>query len=89
MLSINLVPVAEVILAAAKIHEASWVSEKKYYSLNKMGAAKKATMEVLGCENAEVAELVYLLITLAWNDSLDLAGAIKVNAAAGEFVQND
>ena len=83
MLSINLVPVAEVILAAAKIHEDSWVSGKKYYSLNKMDAAKKATVEVLGCENAEVAELVYLLIALAWNDSLDLAGAIKVNAAAG------
>ena len=82
MLSINLVPVAEVILAAAKIHEASWVSEKKYYTLNKMDAANEATVAVLGGENAEVAGLVYLLITLAWNDSLDLAGAIKVNAAA-------
>ena len=83
MLSINLVPLAEVILKAAKLREDSWVSERKYYTLDKMGAAKEATVAVLGGENAEVAELVYLLITLAWNDSLDLAEAIKVNTAAG------
>ena len=83
MLSINLVPVAEVILKATKLREDSWVSEGEYYTLTKMDAAKDATVAVLGGENAEVAELVYLLITLAWNDSLDLAGAIKVNAADG------
>ena len=83
MLSINLVPVAEVILKATKLREDSWDSKEKYYTLTKMDAAKDATVAVLGGENAEVAELVYLLITLAWNDSLDLAGAIKVNAADG------
>ena len=82
MLSINLVPVAEVILAAAKIHGDSWVSEGKYYTLTKMDAANEATVAVLGGENVEVAELVYLLIASAWNDSLDLAEAIKANAAA-------
>ena len=83
MLSINLMPVAEVILKAAELRENSWDSKEKYYTLTKMDAAKDATVAVLGGENAEVAELVYLLITLAWNDSLDLAGAIKVNAADG------
>ena len=82
---IELVPalavIGELILRAQDLRESSWQPATKSYGLNQHDAAMAATALLIKVEDidqerqvlSEVAELVFMLNFLAWNDAQWLA----------------
>ena len=76
-----LAAIGKVILRAQDMRELSWQPDTKSYGLNQHGAAVAATALLIKVEDSdqerqllsEVAELVFMLNFLAWNDAQWLA----------------